>query len=165
MFPGGKGGRYVGLTNLPPSCADCLKIWEPKALGTLTACPGLQWDCFSFSYCMEQSPYWVTSRFSASQEISRILWNPKFCYLIQTPTDSRFPLFIITIIIISVIILYRIHFRVNVIITNLFSFWTMRNDQNITVCLIRTGIERIQGTQNHNPTEKQKKDTFNKTEQ
>ena len=24
----GKGGRYVGLTNLPPSCAECLEIWE-----------------------------------------------------------------------------------------------------------------------------------------
>ena len=24
---GGKGGRYVGLTTLPPSCADCLEIW------------------------------------------------------------------------------------------------------------------------------------------
>jgi len=29
MFPGGKGGRCVGLTTLPPSCADCLEIWEP----------------------------------------------------------------------------------------------------------------------------------------
>jgi hypothetical protein len=27
-FLGGKGGRYVALTNLPPSCADCLEIWE-----------------------------------------------------------------------------------------------------------------------------------------
>jgi len=29
MFPGGKGGQCVGLTTLPPSCADCLEIWEP----------------------------------------------------------------------------------------------------------------------------------------
>ena len=28
-FLGDKGGRCVGLTNLPPSCADCLEIWEP----------------------------------------------------------------------------------------------------------------------------------------
>jgi hypothetical protein len=35
---GGKGGRCVGLTTLPPSCADCLQIWEP---GPLRACPGL----------------------------------------------------------------------------------------------------------------------------
>ena len=41
IFPGGKGGRCIGLTTLPPSCADCLEIWEPQPPGTLTACPGL----------------------------------------------------------------------------------------------------------------------------
>ena len=38
---GCKGGRCVGLTTLPPSCADCLEIWEPQPPGTLRACPGL----------------------------------------------------------------------------------------------------------------------------
>jgi hypothetical protein len=28
----------MGLTILPPSCADCLKIWEPQPPGTLRAC-------------------------------------------------------------------------------------------------------------------------------
>jgi len=42
---GGKGVRYVGLTTLPPSCADCLEIWEPQPPGTLRACPGLHRDC------------------------------------------------------------------------------------------------------------------------
>jgi hypothetical protein len=37
----GKGGRCVGLTTLPPSCADCLEIWEPQPPGTLRVCPGL----------------------------------------------------------------------------------------------------------------------------
>ena len=37
----GKCGRCVGLTTLPPSCADCLEIWEPHPPGTLRACPGL----------------------------------------------------------------------------------------------------------------------------
>src|SRR5215470_17916376 len=41
IFPGGKGGRCVGLTTLPPSCADCLKIWEPQPPGTLRACNGI----------------------------------------------------------------------------------------------------------------------------
>ena len=27
--PGGKGGRCVWLTTLPPSCADCHEIWGP----------------------------------------------------------------------------------------------------------------------------------------
>jgi hypothetical protein len=39
IFPGGKGGRWVGLTTLPPSCAGCLEIWEPQPPGTLRACP------------------------------------------------------------------------------------------------------------------------------
>jgi hypothetical protein len=41
IFAGGKGGRFVGLTTLPPSCADCLKIWEPQPPGNLRACQGL----------------------------------------------------------------------------------------------------------------------------
>ena len=45
----GKGGRCVGLT-LPPSYADCHEIWEPQPPGTLRACPGLEWDCFSFTF-------------------------------------------------------------------------------------------------------------------
>jgi len=28
----GKGGRSLGLTTLPPSCADCLEIWKPQPL-------------------------------------------------------------------------------------------------------------------------------------
>ena len=38
----------MGLTTLPPSCAECLEIWEPQPTGTLRACPGLYWDCFTF---------------------------------------------------------------------------------------------------------------------
>ena len=38
---GGKGGRCVWLTTLPPSYADCLEIWEPQPPGTHRACPGL----------------------------------------------------------------------------------------------------------------------------
>jgi len=36
----GKGGRCVGLTTLPPACADCLEIWEPQPPGTFWACSG-----------------------------------------------------------------------------------------------------------------------------
>jgi len=40
-FLGGKGVRWLGLTNLPTPCADCLEICEPQLPGTLRACPGL----------------------------------------------------------------------------------------------------------------------------
>jgi len=41
---GGKDGRCVGLTTLPPSCAHCLEILEPQPPGTFRACSGLQWN-------------------------------------------------------------------------------------------------------------------------
>ena len=34
-IPGDKGGRRVGVTTLPLSCAECLEIWEPKPPGPL----------------------------------------------------------------------------------------------------------------------------------
>ena len=49
-FLGAKGGRYLGLTTLPPSCADCLEIWEPQPPGTHRACNGIAlpftFNCF-----------------------------------------------------------------------------------------------------------------------
>jgi hypothetical protein len=48
QFLGGEGGRCVRLTTLPPSCANCLEIWEPQPRGTLRACQGLEWDCVTF---------------------------------------------------------------------------------------------------------------------
>ena len=51
-FLGGKDSRCVGLTSLPPSCADCFQIWEPQPPGTFRASPGLYRDCFTFYYCL-----------------------------------------------------------------------------------------------------------------
>jgi len=41
IFLGSKGGRCVGLTTLPTSCADCLEIWEPQPPGIHRTCTGL----------------------------------------------------------------------------------------------------------------------------
>ena len=38
---GGKGGRCLELTNLSPSCADCLEICEPQTAGNPWVRPGL----------------------------------------------------------------------------------------------------------------------------
>ena len=40
-FLGGKAGRYIGLTILPPSYAENLEIWELQPPEALRACPGL----------------------------------------------------------------------------------------------------------------------------
>jgi len=41
FLKGGKSGRWIGLTTLPPSCANCLETWEPHLLGTHRACSGI----------------------------------------------------------------------------------------------------------------------------
>ena len=38
---------------------------------------------YLINYAMEQSPSWEATRFSASQEIPRILWSPKVHYRIH----------------------------------------------------------------------------------
>jgi hypothetical protein len=48
-FLGNKGGRSARLTS-PPSCADCLEIWEPQPSGTHWACPGPHRDCFTVQF-------------------------------------------------------------------------------------------------------------------
>jgi len=65
-FLGGKGGQCIGLTTLPPSCADCLEIWQFQPLGTLRACPGLEWECFtffSFLWCCDPTRVMTSSFF------------------------------------------------------------------------------------------------------
>ena len=57
-FLGCIGGRCVRLTTLPPSCADCLEFYEPQPPGPLRACPGLSWNCFTFTL----PPYWMCYR-------------------------------------------------------------------------------------------------------
>jgi len=52
---GVKGGRGVGLTILPPTCADCLEIWELQPPGNLRVCPGQYWVCFTLNISSYQS--------------------------------------------------------------------------------------------------------------
>jgi len=64
IFPRGGGGgskcgRYVGLTNLLPSCADCLEIWEPHPPGQLRVCPGPQAYRDFFTFTDEEAPHYA----------------------------------------------------------------------------------------------------------
>jgi hypothetical protein len=54
-IPGGKGGRCVRLTTLPPLRDECHEIWEPKPPGTLWATPGLLGDSFTYSFQIKHS--------------------------------------------------------------------------------------------------------------
>jgi hypothetical protein len=49
LLPGGKASRCLGFTNLPPSCVDCLDIWEPEPPATVGACPALHRGSFTSS--------------------------------------------------------------------------------------------------------------------
>ena len=40
-------GRCISLTILPPPCADCIEMCEPRPSGTPRACPGLYRNCFT----------------------------------------------------------------------------------------------------------------------
>jgi len=73
IFPGGKVGRCIGLTTLPPLCADFLEIWEPDPPGTLRACPGLQWDCFTFALHPYATP--KVMRLKINVHIRVLWWN------------------------------------------------------------------------------------------
>jgi len=58
-----KGGRCVVLTNLPPSCADCIEIWESQPHGNLRAGVGnLRNACQA----------WHVERFSMARWVN---WN------------------------------------------------------------------------------------------
>ena len=63
VFPGGKGGRCIRLTTLPPSCAVVMKsgnlnFLEPS--GPLQACnrTALPFNFYYWSICMYIQKYW-----------------------------------------------------------------------------------------------------------
>ena len=66
VFHGGKGGRCVRLTNLPPSCAVVIKsgnlnFLEPSGplhASNVTALPFAEWVCnLSYATCNAHTPY------------------------------------------------------------------------------------------------------------
>ena len=60
-FLEGKGGQCIGLTTLPPSCAERLEIWEPRPPGTLRACSGLYSGKYQDGIIQEHYIIWQLS--------------------------------------------------------------------------------------------------------
>jgi len=90
-FLGVRGGRCVQLTTLPPSCADCLEIWEPQPPGTLSgpvqACNGIalpyliinlhRFHCkVPINLVTAQSNLNFVARFSAGKKLIKFRKNP-----------------------------------------------------------------------------------------
>jgi hypothetical protein len=74
---GGKGGRCgVGLTTLPPSCADCLEIWEPQPPGTLRACNRPVQGLIYLFYC-------AMERLEVPKYVAYVWWVYFNLYFIQ----------------------------------------------------------------------------------
>jgi hypothetical protein len=69
---GGKDSRCIRLTTLPPSCAECLEIWEPQPPGTLRACNGI---ALPFTYTLLYQPccYFLwTSRITCQGDVKKL---------------------------------------------------------------------------------------------
>ena len=81
-FLWGKGGRCVGLTTLPPSCADCLEIWNPQGLSRSVM--GLLYRyLYLFTYCTHP-------RISNGPALGRMgLYSIRVC---KHPVTSHVPL-------------------------------------------------------------------------
>jgi hypothetical protein len=67
MALGAKGGRYLGLTTLPPQCADCLEVWGTQPPGTLKDCPGLFNDCITFTVTRNSTTHVLNFIYSRTQ--------------------------------------------------------------------------------------------------
>jgi len=67
----------IHLNNILPS-TPASPNWSPSLRFTYLLTHSLtHLITYLLTYSMEQSPSWEVNRFSASQEIPRILWNPK----------------------------------------------------------------------------------------
>jgi hypothetical protein len=74
------------LTTLPPSCADCLKIWYPQTPGTLRPCPGLQRHCFTLPLLVLQTFLALYDVNKAACELLCSRTTPRFMYVVLSKT-------------------------------------------------------------------------------
>ena len=70
------------ISSLLTAFALCF-LHDWTAMGTHTIFESILVSPYLLPYFMEHSPSWESNRFAASQEIPRILWNPKLHYCIH----------------------------------------------------------------------------------
>ena len=66
-----------GLTTLPPSCVDCLEIWDHQPTGTPRVCPGLFRDCFTFIYMLCKFYCFI------AEYINNKVYIVNYCYMLR----------------------------------------------------------------------------------
>jgi hypothetical protein len=81
LWPWGKGGRCLGLTTLPPSCAYCLENLEHQTPGTLRACNGIALPLYTLGHTFQFSQDNTVFQFLYKIPVSRTLylWYPENC--------------------------------------------------------------------------------------
>ena len=82
---GSKGGRCVGLTTLPPSCADCLEIWKPQPPGPSGPVQGLL-DLHLLASCFQKQK----SVISVLIKENNCLFNKNSVYWLRSTALSRY---------------------------------------------------------------------------
>jgi hypothetical protein len=88
-FLGGKGGRCVGLTSLPPSYANCLQIWGLNLLESYGPVRGLYRDCLTWT--QDDHSYSLMGDWVSHPSSLYIHFNYEFSYL-ATHMNNEKPL-------------------------------------------------------------------------
>ena len=61
-FLGSKGNQCVRPTILPPSCANCLEIWQPNLLEPYGPVIGLNRDCFTIGFFNLYTKWFINNK-------------------------------------------------------------------------------------------------------
>jgi hypothetical protein len=91
-FLGGKGGWCIGLTNLPPSCADCLgslNLLEPS--GPVKACNGIALPIYIYICIYSRAPVYTDSVSAVYRGSKKKLerWRNKLFVNFKTPAKRE----------------------------------------------------------------------------
>ena len=84
-----KWGWCVGLTTLPPSCADCLEIWKSQPPGTLRAWSGLDRNSFCALCLLERPLVFIKECFLHTLLSTRIMQVNKVSCVWRIPPPEK----------------------------------------------------------------------------
>jgi len=83
----GKGGRCVGLTTLPPSCANC-QFWEPQPPGSLRLLYLYLFPSYHYGDCLNTKLEGNSKTPSNVTGVCRIIWQN--IWVMAAPRHKKF---------------------------------------------------------------------------